>query len=160
MIDEVTAQVVEQSARFVRVASLAPARFGRRTPPIETRLESEDRTERVVGQKPPNGKEVAIPSPILEDGEHQLSAPRFLDQGPAFLGRRREWLVDDDGDARLECLSRKRCMRTIRRRHDHEVQVARHLPQSIRGLDDPCPRMIVLGLSSTRRVPRYDRVEP
>ena len=69
LIDEVATEVVEQAARLLRIAALAPASLRRRTPAIEPRFESKYRSQGVLGEEPPNGEKVAIPAAILKHGE-------------------------------------------------------------------------------------------
>ena len=89
-------QIEEEASRLLRRATLSPVVSGNGPPALESRLESKYLPEGVVGEQSAHGEEVAIPSPVLKDGDDAVSAPSLGDES-AGLGRvSREGLVDDD----------------------------------------------------------------
>src|SRR5256885_14199752 len=71
LIDEMAAEVIQQSAGFGRIGLLAPAALRYRAPSFEAGLEAQDVTECTIVREAPNGTEVTVPSPILIDGEQR-----------------------------------------------------------------------------------------
>src|SRR5436309_11202569 len=69
LIDEMTAEVIQQSTRFGGIGLFTPTTLWGGSPPLEARLEAHDVTEQAVSRKAPHGAEVAVPAAILVDGE-------------------------------------------------------------------------------------------
>jgi hypothetical protein len=74
----VAAEVVQQPARLLGIAELAPAAGKLGPPALEPRLEAEHATDRILVEQPQQRQEIAVPAPILLPdllcGSEQLGA--------------------------------------------------------------------------------------
>ena len=131
LVDDVRAQVVEQAAGLGRVAELAPVVLGLGHPAVVAGLEAEHLAELPGIEDLPDGEEVGVEAPVLED--RQADARR-LRRGDDLLGLergRRERLVDDHRQAGLDRPQRERHVRAVRRADHDEVEVAGPLEQRV-----------------------------
>src|SRR4249919_2045721 len=69
LIDEMRAEIVEQSAGELRRAALAPSTFRLRTPALESRLEPQHIAERLLGEQTLDRQQLAVPAPVVIDGQ-------------------------------------------------------------------------------------------
>jgi len=135
LVDQVRAQVIQQTTRVLRVATLSPRVLGRGAPVVEPRFESQHFAQRAFGEQALHRKEVSVPAAVLIDGERNLQSLCFIDEEPRLVSSGGHRLVDHDGDAGCDRGPRERNMKTVRRRDDHEVVVFCVLPEMVRRLD-------------------------
>jgi hypothetical protein len=152
LVNEVAAEVKEQSAGFFRGAVLAPVLSDNRAPAIEARLEAQRLAQGTLGDESLNGDEIAVPSAILKDTEDEASAFRLSHERTRFAHAGRERFVDDDVQPLRERFESERGMRAVRRRNHDEIDLGRVLPQSCRGVDDACIGVRVGGVTLALRV--------
>ena len=69
LIDEMSAQVIEDSSACADLSARLPRVLRMRLPPLKIRLEAEDVAELAVGDESPDREEVGIPTPVLKDRE-------------------------------------------------------------------------------------------
>jgi hypothetical protein len=135
LVDEMAAEIVQESAGLLGCAKLAPATLWNRPPAIEARFEPIRLAERTFAQQSAHRKEVSIPPSVLKHGEHSPSEPRLINE-PTSLGR--GWgkrLVHDDVQAGAERGERQRHVRSVRRRDDDEIEVRGVIPEMLRGIE-------------------------
>ena len=72
-------------------------------------------------EQPPDGEEIPIPAPIVEDAQHAALLARQNDERRAVVEIGDERLVDHDMLARRQCRARKRGVRLVGRGDDDQV---------------------------------------
>src|SRR5688572_7712839 len=73
LVDEMSAEIVEQPARQLRLAALAPSALRLRTPAFEPRLEAQYVAERLFRQQPLDGEQLTVPATVVIDGQKKIS---------------------------------------------------------------------------------------
>ena len=154
LIDQMAAEVVQQASRFTRIAAFTPTALRSWTPAIEAGVQAEHSAELTSRRQLPNGEKVAVPAPVLEHGEEQITLARLRDQGPALGSGRGERLVDDDREPRGECGTRERDVCPVRCRDDDEIELGSELPQAVCLLDDARLGKIAFCLRASLRIAR------
>ncbi len=152
LVDDVAAEVVEQTSDLCRVAGLAPAALELRAPALEAGLEAPGVAEFTVGEEPPEGQEVVVPAAVLEDGEEQAA---LLGEGGQLAGLGRgagDRLVHDHRQARLEGGRGQRDVGLVRGGDDDQVQLVRAVEQLFGGGGDSHVRELGAGLLLPLRV--------
>jgi hypothetical protein len=94
-------------------------------PTLEPRLVAEHLSQLPLAQQTAQGQLVGIPAPVVERRQHQIPLLGALDEAERRFRRRRHRLVDDHGQAGLQCLRGQRNVGVVGRRHDNQV-VLRH----------------------------------
>jgi hypothetical protein len=159
LIDEVTADVIQQPTRLFGSAALTPSRSWLGTPAFESRLEANGRTELILAQQLAHRQEVSIPSPVVKDRERQAALLRVRDELPRLRGACRERLVDDHGTSGIERRARERNMRAVGRGDDDQVEIAA-FPQLVGVCNHARVRMIASRLVLALRLTGHDRGQP
>jgi hypothetical protein len=95
LVDEMAAEVEENTSPLLRRRPLAPTFGNLRAPPLETRLEPKDLAHGFLLQKAAERQEIAVPAAILKDGQHHPALVGFFHETSGLGYVRRERFVDD-----------------------------------------------------------------
>src|SRR5438067_5160496 len=94
LIDEVWSEIVPESGPCARL--LAPSGADVRPVAIEVRFEMHDLAERAARDEIFQREKVAVPTPVVKDGDDPARRVRQLHDVARLIERERERLVDDD----------------------------------------------------------------
>ena len=156
LIHEMRAEIAMRPAGLVGL--LAPL-LADRAPPLEAGLEAVDRAESPLVEQCSDGLEVAVPAPVLVDGQDPARAFGRLDQRLGLRHVHRDRLVDHDVPPGVERADADRDVGPVRRRDDDHLDLA-GVEQLVDRADDPGPRMLGGGARLATRVGRRDRGQP
>ena len=126
LVDRVRTQVEQHPTGVLRRTGLAPlADVDLRAPALKARLEPAQVSQRTVLDEAPQGEEVAVPAPVVEDAGHNAPLGRRGSQPLAMLGCCRQGLVDHKVEAGLDRRHSEGEMCAVGCRDDHKIVVGR-----------------------------------
>lgn len=96
LVDDVRTEVEDDPATLAVGAGGLPRQRLLRLESLEPGLETVHLSEVTAFHQPADGEEVAVPAPVLEDGQHEALLRGLRHQGPTAPGCQGEGLVHDD----------------------------------------------------------------
>ncbi len=159
LVDEMAAEVVEQSADLQRVTGLAPAALGLRPPALEPGLEALDLAEGALFDELADRTEVVVPAAVLEDGQQQTAVGGQRGELLGLGGGRGQRFVDDHREPGLQGGGGQRDMRFVRARQDDQIEVVGAVEEGLGGVDRTDPGMLGAGLRLALGTAGRDGVE-
>src|SRR5690606_12580951 len=108
LVGQVWPEVVPQAAP--RPGAVAPAVRHQRTEAVEVRMQLGDLAQRTGIEQRAQGKEVRVPAPVVEYGQHEAAGTRLFHQAAGLVQVQGEGLVDHHVLASLQRRARYRCV--------------------------------------------------
>src|SRR6267378_1642232 len=115
------AKVIEQPR--ARPRNFTPPVADIRPITIDAGFEQNDASCEILAYRVLDGEKIAVPAPVLENGEHDVLLPRDSREMSRLLDRNCEWLVDHNITAGTHRQLRERRVRFIGARDYDEVDI-------------------------------------
>jgi hypothetical protein len=138
LVDQVGAEVEQHAAALGRGRRIAPGLAPELRPPaLEARLEAQHLAEPARVDQAPQGELLGVPAAIVEDGQRHPGALGLLDQRGCGAGRRRQRLVNDDRDSRVDGAGGELDVGVVRAGDDDQLMPAGAPEHGLRRRLDP-----------------------
>ena len=131
LVDQMAADVKEQSAALVRHAAFLPAAFGCGSPAFQPGFKAQDAAELIARHQSPKRQAFAVPAPYVIGAQGQPARMGGFDHLARFVRRQRKRLVDHHCQPYLQRSQCQGRMTAIGRRDHHQIEVAGFRPQHV-----------------------------